>query len=157
MRLKTAAAAALLCLTAGKLAAQAPRMGGQLSFAQDVNAGVGLRLEDPLAPPASHDLRVIGTFDYYFPNTPFQYWELNGNVAWGFRLAPARLALYVGGGINIARSGVRGVPDAAQTNLGANLLVGFRFLTSTSATPYVELRPELGGGNRLVVSTGVMF
>ena len=49
------------------------------------------------------------------------------------------------------------MPDAAQTNLGANLLAGFRFLTGTRATPYVELRPELGGGNRLVISTGVMF
>ena len=157
MRPLTAAAIALLCLPAGKLAAQEPRMGGQLSFAQDVNAGVGLRLEDALTPPSSHELRLMASFDYYFPNTPFQYWELNGDIAWAFPLAPARLSLYVGGGVNIARSGVRGVPDAAQTNLGLNLLAGFRFLTGTRATPYVELRPELGGGNRLVISTGVMF
>jgi hypothetical protein len=157
MRLETAAAVALLCLPAGRLAAQAPRIGGQLSFAQDVNAGVGLRLEDPLTPPGSTDLRVMAAFDYYFPNSPFQYRELNGDIAWGFRLAPARMSMYVGGGINIARSGIRGVPDAARTDLGVNLVAGFRFLTGARATPYVELRPELGGGNRLVVSTGVMF
>jgi hypothetical protein len=153
-----AAAAAALVLAAGTLKAQTgPRLGGQMSFAQDVNAGIGLRLEDPLTPPGARDLRVMATFDYYFPNSPLQYWELNGDVAWGFRLAPARLSLYVGGGVNVARSGVSGVPGAAQTNIGANLLAGIRFLTSTRATPYVELRPELGGGNRLVLSAGVMF
>jgi len=157
MRMHIAAALAALCLTAPRAVAQRPRFGGQLSFAQDVNAGLGLRLEDQLAPPATEDLRVVATFDYYFPNSPLQYWELNGDLAWGFRLAPARLSLYVGGGVNIARSGLRGVPDAAQTDLGANLLAGLRFLTTTRATPYVELRPELGGGNRLVLSAGVMF
>ena len=157
MRFPIAAALAALCLAAGNLAAQAPRLGGQLSFAQDMNAGVGLRLEDFLTPPGPRDLRLMVAYDYYFPNSPIQYWELNGNVAWGFRLAPARLALYVGGGVNIARSGVRGVPNSAVTDLGANLLAGLRFATGTRATPYVELRPELGGGNRLVLSAGVMF
>ncbi len=158
MRLTIAAAAAALCLSATSLAAQgSPRLGGQLSFAQDVNAGVGLRLEQGLVPPRAHDLRLVAAFDYYFPNSPLSYWELNGNLAWGFRPGAARLAFYLGGGVNVAHSGIRNVANTGVTNIGANLLAGLRFFTGTRATPYVELRPELGGGNRLVLSTGVVF
>ncbi len=158
MRTHLLAAVAALCVSAGTLAAQGPpRLGGQLSFAQDVNAGVGLRLEQGLMPPRAQDLRLMAAFDYYFPNSPLSYWELNGDLAWGFRFAGSRAGMYLGGGINVARSGIRGVPNTSETNIGANLLAGLRFPTGGRATPYVELRPELGGGNRLVLSTGVMF
>ena len=151
-----AAVAAALCLTATGLAAQsAPRLGGQMSFAQDVNAGLGARLELPLAP--RQDLRLESEFDYFFPNSPLRYWEFNGDLAWGLRLADTRLSLYLGGGLNVAHSGLRGFPSSGNTDLGANLLVGLRIPTSSHVTPYVELRPEFGGGNRLVLSTGVMF
>ena len=112
-------------------------------------------VKTPAAPTAA--LKASRRDSHQRRSEPVVRRELNGNIAWGFPLAPARLSLYVGGGVNIARSGVRGVPDAAQTNLGINFLAGLRFLTGTRATPYVELRPELGGGNRLVISTGVMF
>ena len=156
MRLHTAAAVALLCLSAGNLAAQAPRMGGQLSFAQDVNAGLGVRLDLPLA-SRGQDLHLMTTFDYFFPDSPFRYWEFNGDLAWGLRLADTRLSLYVGGGLNLARTSLHGVPGSGNTDLGANLLVGLRIPTTSRVTPYVELRPEFGGGNRLVLSTGVLF
>jgi hypothetical protein len=96
-------------------------------------------------------------FDYFFPDAPFSYWELNGDLAWGFHLASTRLSLYLGGGLNIARSSLQGIPGSGNTDLGANLLVGLRIPTASRLTPYVELRPEFGGGNRLVLSTGVLF
>ena len=157
MRIYTAAAVAALCLASAPLAAQgAPRLGGQLSFAQDVNAGLGVRLDLPLA-SRGQDLRLMTAFDYFFPDAPFRYWELNGDLAWGLRLADTRLSLYLGGGLNIARSSLQGIPGSANTDLGANLLVGLRVPTASRVTPYVELRPEFGGGNRLVLSTGVLF
>jgi hypothetical protein len=157
MRTPIAAALAALCLSATSLAAQgAPRVGGQMSFARDVNAGLGVRLDVPLA-SRGQDLRLMTAFDYFFPNSPFRYWELNENLAWGLRLADTRLGLYLGGGLNVARSGVQGIPGSGNTDLGANLLIGVRIPTSSHVTPYVELRPEFGGGNRLVLSTGFLF
>ncbi len=156
MRMHIAAAAAALCLTAGPLAAQGPaRIGGQMSFAQDVNAGLGVRLDVPLS--RGEDLRLMTAFDYFFPDSPFRYWEFNGDLAWGLRLADTRLSLYLGGGLNMAHSSLQGIPGSGNTDLGANLLVGLRIPTSSRLTPYVELRPEFGGGNRLVLSTGVLF
>lgn len=74
MRMHVMAAVAALCLAPAGLAAQgAPRLGGQLSFAQDANAGLGLRLEQPLVPFWSRDLRLDLAFDYYFPDQPINY------------------------------------------------------------------------------------
>jgi len=158
MRMTIGVAVAALCLAPAALAAQgAPRLGGELSFAQDANAGLGLRFEQPLLPFWTQDLRLDVTFDYYFPETPINYWELNGDLAWGFPISGSRMSVYVGGGLNVARTGVTGAPGSGNTDLGINMLVGLRFPTGTRLTPYVELRPELGGGDRLVLTTGLMF
>jgi hypothetical protein len=122
-----------------------------------VNAGLGLRLEAPLSPVLARDLRVAVAFDYFFPDSPVNYWELNTDLAWGFRLAGTRMSLYAGGGLNIARTSVSGVPASGATDVGVNLLGGVRFGTATRLTPYVELRPELGGGDRLVLTAGIIF
>jgi hypothetical protein len=158
MRLHITVAVAALCLAPAGLVAQGPpRLGGQVSFAQDVNAGLGLRLELPLSPALARDLRVAVAFDYFFPDSPVNYWELNTDLAWGFRLTGTRVSLYAGAGLNIARTSVSGVPRSGATDVGVNLLGGVRFGTSTRLTPYVELRPELGGGDRLVLTAGIMF
>jgi hypothetical protein len=158
MRMHVAAAVAALCLAPAGLAAQAaPRLGAQLSFAQDANAGIGLRFEQPLAPFWARDLRLDVTFDYYFPDAPIHYWELNGDLAWGFPISQSRLAVTVGGGLNVARSGVAGAPRSGEVTLGINLLVGLRFPTGRRLTPFIDLRPELGGGERLVLTMGLLF
>jgi hypothetical protein len=158
MRMRAATAAAALALLPACLAAQAgPRIGGQASFAQDVNAGLGVRLEQPLTPPRVHDLRLQVAFDYFFPSSPVNYWELNADLAWGIGLAGTRLRFYAGGGLNMARTSVSGVPRSAVSDVGVNLLFGLRIPTSTRFDPFVELRPELGGGDHLVLSVGLMF
>jgi len=158
MHTQTIAALAALCLAPAALAAQGPpRLGGQVSFAQDVNAGLGLRLEVPLSPALARDLRVAVAFDYFFPDSPVNYWELNTDLAWGFPLRGTGIALYAGAGLNIARTSASGVPRSGVTDLGVNLLGGVRFRSSMRLTPYVELRPELGGGDRLVLTTGLIF
>jgi hypothetical protein len=158
MRLHSTLAVATLCLAPAVLAAQGPpRLGGQVSFAQDVNAGLGLRLELPLSPALARDLRLAVAFDYFFPNSPASYWELNTDLAWGFPLSGTRVSLYAGAGLNIARTTSSGVPRVGATDVGVNLLGGVRFGTSTRLTPFVELRPELGGGDRLVLTAGIIF
>jgi len=157
MRTPIAAAVAALCLAPAVLAAQGPRLGGQVSFAQDVNAGLGLRLELPLSRALARDLRVAVAFDYFFPDSPVNYWELNTDLAWGFHLAGTGVSLYAGAGLNIARTSDSGIPRSGVTDAGVNLLGGVRFGTATRLTPFVELRPELGGGDRLVLTAGIMF
>jgi len=158
MRMTTAAAAVALGLVPAALPAQGPvRLGGQVSFAQDANAGLGLRLDAPLVPFWTRDLRLDVGFDYFFPDSPVNYWELNGDLAWGLPLRGSRLAVYLGGGLNLAHSGVSGIPGSGVSDLGVNLLFGLRIPTGTGLTPYVELRPELGGGDRLVLTTGILF
>ncbi len=158
MRMRTVAAAAALTLLPAALAAQGPpRLGGQISFAQQENAGLGLRLEQRLLPPGAQDLRLLVDFDYFFPDSPFNYWELNADLVWGFGLARSPIGMYVGGGLNMGRSSVSGQPNSSVNDVGVNLLFGLRFPTATRFTPYVELRPELGGGNRLVLTTGILF
>ena len=134
-----------------------PRMGGQISFARQENAGLGVRVEQPLTPPDMEDVRLLATFDYFFPDSPFNYWELNTDVAWSFRLADLPLDTYGGGGLNMVRQSLSGVPRSAVSELGINLLLGIRIPTASRFRPYVELRPELGGGNRLVLTTGIVF
>lgn len=49
---------------AGGLAAQGlPRLGGQVSFAENANAGLGLRLEAPLGLTRRQDIRLDAGFD----------------------------------------------------------------------------------------------
>jgi len=149
--------AALALLPAGLAAQGGPRFGGQISFARQANAGLGVRLEQPLSPPGAEDMRLLATFDYFFPDSPFNYWELNTDVAWSFRLADTQLDTYGGGGLNMARTSLSGVPRSSVSYVGVNLLLGLRIPTASRFNPYVELRPELGGGNRLVLTTGIVF
>ncbi len=70
MRLNMMLAAATLVLLPATLAAQGPpRLGGEVSFAQDENAGIGVRLEQPLTPARYSDLRLMVNFDYFYPTT----------------------------------------------------------------------------------------
>jgi len=158
MRIRTVAAVAVFTLVPAALAAQGPpRLGGQISFAEDENAGLGLRLEQRLMPAGVQDLRLMVDFDYFFPSSPFNYWELNADLGWGFALARSPIGMYVGGGLNMARSSVSGVRSSSVSEVGVNVIFGLRFPTATAFAPYVELRPELGGGNRLVLTAGIMF
>jgi hypothetical protein len=158
MRMHAMLEVAVLTLLPAALAAQGPpRLGGEISFAQQEHAGVGLRLEQPLTPPGAADLRLLVNFDYFFPNSPFNYWELNTDLGWGFRIAGSDLAMYAGGGLNMARTSLSGVAGSGASEVGVNLVLGMRIPTSTRFRPYVELRPEIGGGNRLVLTTGILF
>jgi hypothetical protein len=41
--------------------------------------------------------------------------------------------------------------------IAAVIAARLRIPSSARVTPYVELRPELGGGSRLVLTTGIVF
>jgi opacity protein-like surface antigen len=145
--------------------AQRPRFAAELNWSSDVDFGIGARgvfgLQS-LFPKVPLDGSV--SFDYFFPSVPAgisaHYWEINGNVAYRFRV-PARssLAPYGGGGLNIAHAsaGPSGGTSVSATKAGLNLLGGTTFKVKGTITPFVEARGELGGGKTFVLTGGVRF
>src|SRR2546430_7399601 len=114
--------------------AQRTRFAAELNWSSDVDFGIGARgvfgLQS-LFPKVPLD--GIVSFDYFFPSAPSgvsaHYWEINGNVAYRFRV-PARssLAPYGGGGLNIAHaSASAGTISTSATKAGLNLLGGTQF------------------------------
>src|SRR5213592_220670 len=114
--------------------AQRPQFAAELNWSSDVDLGIGARGVFPLQSlfPKT-PLDGIVSFDYFFPSAPSgvsaHYWEINGNVAYRFRV-PARssLAPYGGGGLNIAHaSASAGTISTSATKAGLNLLGGTTF------------------------------
>ncbi len=167
-KLLTAASLVIMILAPTWLHAQV-HLGGQLSFADDFDLGIGARATFGLPTPAP--LEIVGTIDYFFPDdvpgVDISYWEINANLVYLFRIPAPSVTPYAGGGLNFSRisanvdlsefGGVE-VPGIAASNseMGLNLLGGARFNLG-SLTPFAELRFELGGGEQFVISGGALF
>lgn len=152
---------AMLCLAGVNQAnAQEVHVGGQLSYGDDSDFGLGPRVV--FDDPSLGEFRIVATFDIFFPDSPsgtdVDYWEINGNGIYDFQLRNSPNVIpYVGAGLNIAHASVgSGVLNASDTQLGINLLGGFEFIVG-SVRPFVELRVELEGGEQLVVTGGILF
>ena len=149
--------------------AQRPRFAAELNWSSDVDFGIGARgvfgLQS-LFPKVPLDGSV--SFDYFFPSHPSgtsaHYWEINGDIAYRFRV-PARSSLrpYGGGGLNIAHASAKATfggttVSASDTKAGLNLLGGTTFrVKGSNLTPFVEARGEIGGGKTFVLTGGVRF
>ncbi|HLB81561.1 MAG TPA: hypothetical protein VJJ54_00600 [Gemmatimonadales bacterium] len=139
--------------------------GLQLDWGNDPNFGIGGRGVFPLGSllPGT-PLDGIVSFDYFFPGNSVKYWEINGNVAYRFRV-PARTSLrpYAGGGLNIAHFSATATVgtttvSASDTKAGLNVLGGTTFrVKGSNLIPFAEARGELGGGKTLILTGGVRF
>lgn len=130
-----------------------PHFGLQASVGEDVDLGLGVRYENRMLGmfPESPNLRFALSFDRFFPDGLRSYWEVNANVFNLFQAQNARVAPYLGGGLNVAHMSNGG----SDTDVGVNLLGGVRL--PGRYRPYLEARIELGGGERLVVTGGWLF
>ena len=145
--------------------AQRASFGVQLDWSSDYDFGIGGRGVFPLQSLFPRTpLDGIVSFDYFFPSAPAgvsaHYWEINGNVAYRFRMPrSSSLGPYAGGGLNIAHaSASSGGVSASDTKAGLNLLGGTTFkLKGSTLTPFVEGRGELGGGKTFIITGGVRF
>ena len=156
------AAAVLVCASSvDELNAQI-RLGPQLSYGSSSKLGLGARMHANLRSPDR--LTIIGMFDWFFPDEPAgvdrTYWELNGNLAYRFKIeGTTAVAPYAGGGLNIAYSSRRpagGGDSTSSTDLGFNLLGGTTF-GAGPVHPFFEMRVELAGGEQFVLTGGVLF
>ena len=149
--------------------AQRTRFAAELNWSSDADFGIGARGVfglQALFPRTPLDGFV--SFDYFFPSHPSgtsaHYWEINGDVAYRFRV-PARSSLrpYGGGGLNIAHASAKATfggttVSASDTKAGLNLLGGTTFrVKGSNLTPFVEARGEIGGGKTFVLTGGVRF
>src|SRR5439155_18212405 len=123
-----------------------PSFGLQLDWGNDPNFGIGGRGVFPLGSlvPGT-PLDGIVSFDYFFPGNSVKYWEINGNVAYRFRV-PARSSLrpYAGGGLNIAHFSATATfggvtASASDTKAGLNVLGGTTFrVKGSNLIPFAE-------------------
>ena len=133
-------------------------VGTKTDFGIGGRAVIGLQSLFPGTP-----LDGIVSFDYYFPSHPSgtsqHFWEINGNLAYRFRV-PARSSFrpYGGGGLNIAHSSfTAGTLSGSGTDADLNILAGTTFTVRGSATPFLEVRGVVGNANQVVFTGGVRF
>jgi hypothetical protein len=139
------------------------QFGVELDWGSDTDIGIGARAVfglQSLFPKTPLD--GIVSFDYYFPSgapagTSLHFWEINGNIAYRFRVPRSSLGPYAGGGLNIAHaSASAGGVSASNTELGLNLLGGTTF-KAKGVTPFAEIRGVVGNANQVVLTGGVRF
>lgn len=145
---RIATALGLATALAGTLQAQTNRLhlGPRLSYQFDLKEfGLGAQFSVPVA----RHLEFYPSFDYYFVDGSF--WNLNADLK--YRIASASVRwLYVGGGLNIARSS----NGASHTNAGVNLLAGAESLKGR-IHPFVEFRFTANDGSTGQISLGLNF
>lgn len=156
--------AVALLFAAGAANAQV-RFGGQVSWGDDTDLGIGVRLEYvPRSIVGNTPIFSAAHFDYFFPDNggvfggvDVTYWEINYNVYYQFR-APS-LTPYAGGGLHVSRWSVSvGGVSADNTDVGLNLGGGLKFKTRGKLTPFVEGRFTIGGDvEQLILTGGLVF
>lgn len=139
------------------------RFGGQVSWGDDADFAVGVRVEAPLT-GIHPNLRVIGAFDYFFPDdegiapVDLSYWEITGAVIHIFVIPGGASAQpYAGAGVNLARASISlaGASDS-DSEAGLALIAGSRF-KGARVTPFGEVRLPLAGAEQFVLSVGILF
>jgi outer membrane protein with beta-barrel domain len=146
-------------------AAQHPSFGLELDVGTQTDFGIGGRGVfglSSLFPGVPLD--GIVSFDYYFPSGApaggsLHFWEINGNLAYRFRV-PGRSSFrpYGGGGLNIAHSSASAAGvSASSTDVDLNILAGTTFRVKGTVTPFAEIRGVVGNANQVVFTGGVRF
>ena len=135
---------------AGTAQAQTDRLhlGPRISYQFDLEKiGIGAQLGLPIA----NHLEFYPSFDYFFVDVG-SFWNLNADFK--YRIAqPSIRWLYVGAGLNIARSRSGG---SSATRAGLNLLAGAESLRGR-VHPFAEFRFITNNGSSAQVAVGLNF
>lgn len=132
------------------------QLGGQVDYGENTDLGLGGRSE--LGLPTPLPLRLLGTFDYFFPERDdLDYWEANANLTYTLPIPTSNWSPYFGGGLNVAHIAIKNpFEDRSRTELGANLLGGFKYVAGP-IVPFGEVRVEISGGEQFVLAGGLLF
>lgn len=156
----TVLALALLTFVFAPGSAQAQmRFGGQVSYANDFDIGVGARATFGLD-QLTEGLEGIASVDWFFPSgtvSDIRVFEVNGNAVYPIPVEATAISPYAGGGLSLGHISRPATLGGSQTELALNLVGGSEFDTGGVVTPFAELRLELAGYEQLVLTGGVLF
>jgi hypothetical protein len=147
---RLAGALVLASAFGGVAQAQTERLhlGPRLSYQFDLEkVGVGAQFSAPIM----RYLEFYPSADYFFVSDG-SYWSLNADLKYRIAAASVRW-LYLGAGLNLARSSHGGASD---TNAGLNLLAGAESLKGR-VHPFGEFRFTVGDGSTAQVAVGLNF
>lgn len=123
-------------------------LGPRVSYQFDLEEiGVGVQLGVPLA----NYLEFYPSFDYFFVDNG-SFWNLNADLKYRLPAAAVRW-LYLGAGLNIARSGAGG---DHETHAGLNLFAGVESLKGR-IHPFGEFRFTANNGSTGQLAAGLNF
>lgn len=150
-RISTLATVAVVASAfAGTAQAQTDRFhfGPRASYQFDLKEfGIGVQFGAPIA----RHLEFYPSFDYFLVDVG-SFWNLNADLK--YRIVNESVNwLYVGSGLNIARSGVSA---AHSTKAGVNLFAGAESLKGR-VHPFGEFRVTAGNGSAVQIAGGVNF
>ena len=150
-RISTIATAVVVASAlAGTAQAQTDRLhfGPRLTYQFDLKkVGLGVQFGAPIA----RHLEFYPSFDYYFVDVG-SFWNLNADLK--YRIANESMNwLYVGSGLNIARSSVSVLHS---TRAGLNLFAGAEPLKGR-VHPFGEFRVTAGDGSAVQIAGGLNF
>lgn len=141
---------ALATALAGTAQAQTNRLhlGPRVSYQFDLEkAGLGAQLGVPIA----RHLEFYPSFDFFFVDRG-SFWNINADLK--YRIAAASVSwLYIGGGLNISRSGLGTVHN---TRTGLNLFAGAESLRGR-VHPFGEFRFIANDGSTTQIAVGLNF
>lgn len=164
MRLKFWLGTVGVLLVAGTTSAQAQvRFAPQINFGSDTDFGIGGRVNFDLTSLfKARGFFGIAEFNYFFPDGPVNYWELNGNLGYMIPGVRGTVKPYVGGGLNIGHASFDcptgfTCNNNSNTDAGLNLLGGINIQTRKKLTPFLEGRIQLGHGDQFVFTGGIYF
>lgn len=135
--------------------------GAQLNIANDFDFGVGGRATFGTESIVERT-RAVASFDFYFPDGPVDFWELNFNGHYLFDLPDFPAQLYAGTGLHLGHASVDvntgfGTVSGSSSDVGLNLLGGVEFNIDAPVQPFAELKIELGGAEQFIITGGLMF
>jgi len=107
------------------------------------------------------------TFDYYFTESNFSFWQVGGNALYEFSVSSASIVPYAGAGLSISRFGVDIPPidlgefgsfggSASSTDVGLNLIGGASF-TAGSLRPFAQAQITVGDVDLFTIGGGLLF
>ena len=130
-------------------------IGPVAAFHDDADFGIGGYLGIPV-PALDPNLSINPSFVFFFPDGPFDYWEINGDVVYSFEVSPDTPVLpFAMAGLRIGH--VSADAGGSDSRLGLNLGGGIGF-RAASLEPFVGGKFDIGDGpDGLVVFGGIGF
>jgi len=146
-------ALACMVLLSGSLRAQGNSLGVALAYGGDVKA-VGLEGRFYYDFPSSKNLRVAANFTYFFTESYYTFWTIDGNVHYAFASFSGG-RVYALGGLDLAHTSYEGL-SGSSTDLGLNLGAGVEGDVTFGAV-FGEVKAVLGNASEIVLTGGLRF